>query len=46
MGEDFYKEGADAKIGSLQGVTLKDIFLPLDKDVKGEVLETLREGKK
>lgn len=41
MGEDFYGEGADAKISDLGQVTLADIFAPL---VAGK--NVLLEGKR
>lgn len=42
--EDFYGQGADAKIPSLKGVTLDDLFSPL-KAGQSDLLPTKRDAK-
>merc|ERR1711988_1756004 len=41
--EEFYAEGADAKIPNLSGVELDGIFSPMEKDLGAELLPTLRD---
>lgn len=44
-GEDFYGEGADAKVPELAsaGVTLEKIFLPLKDDLDAEILVGIKD---
>ena len=41
--EDFYGEGADAKVPDLGNVTLEDIFGPLRSGKSQEILEHIRD---
>lgn len=41
--EDFYAQGADAKIPSLRGITLDDLFVPL-RAGKTDLLPTKRDA--